>query len=196
MQKPEARAARAVQIEAELLRQAAQLGHFERPVIGARHSRHTQVMLSFRTNGNRRPTVVLEPFIWTATGRHRVAFAAYQRCRAEHVHPDQRVSIREHITFKSLSPPQRSLARERDTCRETIVKIPKSIWWKADRRQKILELLHLRVAQFLVCALKIGEGRIELLQPEAITAPVERLMADNILQRLRHHRPFHRVKMI
>ena len=43
---------------------------------------------------------------------------------------------------------------------------------------------------------QLHEGGGELLEPRTIAAIVERLVADDVLQRLGHHRPLHRVPVL
>ena len=79
---------------------------------------------------------------------------------------------------------------------ERIVELPVGIRRKTDGRQKIFQFLHFIGRQPACRRLQVGESRVELFQPIPVAPPVKRLVADDVLQRLRHHRPFHRMKMV
>src|SRR5204863_10192266 len=51
-------------------------------------------------------------------------------------------------------------------------------------------------AEGRVVAQETDEGRRELLQTVTVAAPVVRLLADDVLQRLREHRTLHRVPVL
>ena len=62
-------------------------------------------------------------------------------------------------------------------------------------REEVFERLHLADGELLVVAEQAFVRRIECLDAGTITAPVERFVADDVLQRLRRHRPLHRVEV-
>ena len=91
---------------------------------------------------------------------------------------------------------ERELSGQRETGRQRVADGAERIGREAHGRQKIPELLHFIGRQGDRRALQIREGGAELFDAITIAAPVKRFMADDVLQGLRRHRAFHRMKMI
>jgi len=87
------------------------------------------------------------------------------------------------------------VAREVEGLRQRVVEVPERVRRIVEARQEALELLHLLRRELLVVAEQARERAVELLEAVLVAAPMVRLLADDVLERLREHRPLHRVEV-
>ena len=88
------------------------------------------------------------------------------------------------------------MAGQRDVGGKGIVELPVRIRRKTDGGQKVLQLLHFVGRQRGGRRLQVGKRGVEFFQTIPVAAPVKRFVANDVLQGLCHHRPFHRMKMV
>src|SRR5688572_27509670 len=114
----------------------------------------------------------------------------------ERVSAFDRVATSQGTTERQAVFSERDMSGKRHVGGECVVEVAKRIGRKADARQEIPKLAHLRGAQTNGRPLKIREGAVKELDAGLVAAPMKRLVADDVLQGLRHHYAFHRVKAI
>src|SRR5207244_1977026 len=117
----------------------------------------SMVMLAIRSNGQRNELGVRESCVGAEACWQRVAGYAAEDVRVEKPRravkrkPALGITLAERLPGRRESP-CRKVSRERQGCSKRVVEVPEGIGWKVDRRQEVLELLHLVGRQCRVCA--------------------------------------------
>jgi hypothetical protein len=153
--------------------------------------------LSVRPGRDRNQVHALEGVVRADPDRHRVAGDARERSRVEEVRrPVELEPARDRpprAAGRGAEAAGREVALEVDGVGQRVVELAEGIRRERQRLEEALEARHLRRREELVARLQAGEGAVELLDPGAVTAPVQRLLADDVLQGLRRHRALHRM---
>jgi hypothetical protein len=76
---------------------------------------------------------------------------------------------------------------------QTVIDVTIRVGRKTNGREEVLKFLHFIRCELFVVALQIFKGLIEFLQSVAVAAPMMRLLLNDVLQRLGHHRSLHGV---
>ena len=198
-----------VHVEAGLFIQGAQLRHLE---ITAAHGAKPGDMQVILTIGSRGEVLAADGYsvverinqgaIAAHAGRCCVAGVAagwisavyrHQGFVDEQIQAAHRIAASQRLTGRTESAGG-EMAVQGQAALETVVEIAERVGWDGDGIQEVFEFLHLRFAQLLVITLQDHVGGVEFFDTVAVAAPVERLVADDILQRLGDHGTFHGVE--
>ena len=184
-------------IHADLVVEISQALNFERKNGGAFDGGISRVAFAVRAAGSRSPVHASPTHIHTDTAWQRMTMDATRRA----LKPEARLSVLRVASRKLRASGERAVtesfvACERNARGKSVADRAEWIRREADCREEVFKLLHLIRREDRHGSLKVGERAVEFFKPIAVAAPMKRFVPDDVLQGLRRHRAFHRMKTI
>lgn len=195
VKKTETAATDSLKIHSDFVRKIAKMGDFEGQFIGAFGGAESGVMFILWPNGNVLPEAIAEECVRTDARGHGMTLAACACAGLKKRETRKSIAIGQRRALRKAAAPESEMVGQRKIARESIIKLTEAIGRKVKGGKKASELRHLRIREFLR-ALEFLEGGVELLDIITVAAPVERLVADDVLESLGDHGAFHGMEIV